>query len=108
MKNRNDLKKACVILLLVSPIYSLAEPQAANVKNSSTISEAKVIVAEDSTKSNKQWDANKVDGSSSASKLVAKRSHSVSKQDESGLAIFLGIIVIAVILFFLNPFGEKN
>lgn len=89
-------------------LFYLIGPLAADVNNSSTISEAKVIVAENSTQSNKQWNSYKVDGSSSASKLVAKRSHSVSKQDETGLAVFLGIIVIAVIVFFLNPFGEKK
>jgi hypothetical protein len=108
MKNRNDLKKIGAILLLANPIFSLAEPPAENINNAATLSEAKTIVAEDSSKLDKQWDAYKVDGSSSASKLVAKRSHSVSEQDETGLAIFLGIIVIGVIVFFLNPFSEKN
>jgi len=108
MKNGNSLRNTCAILLMSGLLFHLIEPQAADVKNSSTISEAKIIVAEDSTKPNKQWDSYKVDGSSSASKLVAKRSHSVSKQDETGLAIFLGIIVIGVIVFFLNPFGEKK
>jgi len=107
MKNGNGLKEIGVILLLASSLLGL-QPQAANVKNSLSVSEEKILVAEDSTKSNEQWDSYKVDGSSSASKLVAKRSHSVSEQDETGLAIFLGVIAIGIILFFLNPFGEKR
>ncbi len=49
-----------------------------------------------------------VDGTSSASKLRARRSHSVSGQDEAGLTIFLGIIVIAVIVVLLKPFSETK
>jgi len=47
-----------------------------------------------------------IDASSSASMLVAKRSHSVSEQDQTGLAVFLGIIVIGVIIFFIT--GRKT
>jgi hypothetical protein len=107
MKNGNGLKKIGVALLITGPLFGL-QPQAANVKNSLSVTEEKIIAAEDSTKPNEQWDSYKVDGSSSASKLVAKRSHSVSEQDETGLAIFLGVIAIGIILFFLNPFGEKR
>lgn len=108
MKSGNSLKKAGKALLIAIPLLILVQTQVAHAQNSSALSEAKIIVAENSTTPDKQWDSYKVDGNSSASKLVAKRSHSVSEQDETGLAIFLGIIVIGVIVFFLNPFGEKK
>ncbi len=41
-----------------------------------------------------------IDGSSSASKLRAQRSHSVNQADEIGLSVFFGVIVIGVIVFF--------
>jgi hypothetical protein len=49
-----------------------------------------------------------VDGRTSASVLAAKRSHSVSKQDENGLAIFSGIFVICLIVFFTRELSKKK
>jgi hypothetical protein len=49
-----------------------------------------------------------VDGRTSASVLAAKRSHSVSKQDENGLAIFSGVFVIGLIVFFTQAFWKKH
>lgn len=51
---------------------------------------------------------NSVDGTTSASKLRARKSHSVSKSDEMGLTIFFGLIVLCVIAFFLKPFSERK
>ena len=51
---------------------------------------------------------NEVDGTTSASQLRAKRSHSASKENESKLTIFLGLFVIAVILFFAYEFSNKK
>ena len=48
-----------------------------------------------------------VDGRTSASVLAAKRSHQVAKEDEIGLAVFSGLIVIAVIGFFSQKLFEK-
>ncbi len=114
MKNGNGIKRISAILLIVSPILGLIEPLAANLKNTSTISEAQIIATEDSPRPNRQKQKQpekysyRADGTTSASKLVAKRSHSVSKNDETGLSIFLGVIVIGVIVFFLKPFGDKK
>jgi hypothetical protein len=116
MKNGNSLKKLMVTLVITNMLFSLiGQCQAANIINSTaTSSEAKIMVAKDSSQLNmrKQSSSPKssyeMDGSTSASKLVAKRSHGVSKHDETGLAIFLGVIVIGVIVFFLKPFSKKK
>ncbi|WP_132324840.1 MULTISPECIES: hypothetical protein [Methylomonas] len=41
-----------------------------------------------------------VDGRTSASVLAAKRAHSVDRQDEIGLAVYSGVFVIGLIVFF--------
>lgn len=43
-----------------------------------------------------------VDGRTSASVLAAKRSHSVSKNDETILAVFSGILAIGLIFFLVH------
>jgi len=51
---------------------------------------------------------NEVDGTTSASQLRAKRSHSASKENESKLTVFLGLFAIAIILFFIYEFTNKK
>jgi len=45
-----------------------------------------------------------IDGKTGASKLRAKKSHSVSKQDETKLIVFLGLFAMAIIVFFIKFF----
>lgn len=49
-----------------------------------------------------------VDGRTSASVIAAKRSHTVSERDETGLAIYSGVFVIALILFFANQLQKPK
>lgn len=49
-----------------------------------------------------------VDGRTSASVLSAKRSHSVKKEDEVGLAVFSGLIVIGAIGFFSSLWLDRK
>lgn len=49
-----------------------------------------------------------VDGRTSASVLSAKRSHEVPKEQETGLAIYSGLMVIAIIGFFSTKLFEKK
>ncbi len=49
-----------------------------------------------------------VDGRTSASVLAAQRSHSVGAKDKMGLAIYSGIFVIGLIVFFVQLLNEKN
>lgn len=48
------------------------------------------------------------DGRTSASVLVAKRSHTVAKEDETGLAIYSGLFVVGLIVFFAGFFNPKR
>lgn len=49
-----------------------------------------------------------VDGRTSASVLAAKRSHEVAKEDETGLAVYSGLFVIAIIGFFSAKLFDKK
>lgn len=91
----------CTALLVSSSLVSALESQTSEQKPLKKNSTHSVIEA-------KQVDKKLVDGTTSASKLRAKRSHSVSKQDENGLTIFFGLIVLSVIGFFMKPFSERK
>ncbi|GEM_PF-2730052 len=49
-----------------------------------------------------------IDGKTGASKLRAKKSHSVSKQDETKLTVFLGLFAMAIIVFFVKFFTNRK
>jgi hypothetical protein len=49
-----------------------------------------------------------IDGTTSASKLRAIRSHSGAKENETKLTVFLGLFAIAIIVFFLRVLGNKK
>ena len=104
MKNHNFLK---VITLTASLLVMMASFSVGNAANNaaSEKTEANSSKPEDSAKYTPKT-GYEIDASSSASMLVAKRSHSVSEQDQTGLAVFLGIIVIGVIIFFIT--GRKT
>ena len=48
-----------------------------------------------------------VDGRTSASVIAAKRSHTISKQDEMGWTVFSGIFVIGAIVFLAGAKPKK-
>ena len=93
-----------VILLITSPLVSAIESQAVNAKNTATTSGAIVVASEQSYNPDNSKKTGSIDGTTSASKLSAQRSHYVSKHDETGLSIFLGLIILCLIGFFLKPF----
>ncbi len=49
-----------------------------------------------------------VDGRTSASVLAAKRAHTPSARDETGLAVYSGIFVIGLIIFFAQLLNAKK
>lgn len=51
---------------------------------------------------------NEIDGATSASQLRAKKSHAGAKQNETKLTIFLGLFVIALIVFFVDVLTKKK
>ena len=48
-----------------------------------------------------------IDGRTSASVLAAKRSHTVSDQDQTLLSAFSGLLVIGVVVFFIQTLNRK-
>ncbi|WP_445370235.1 hypothetical protein ACH518_11885 [Methylomonas sp. HW2-6] len=49
-----------------------------------------------------------VDGRTSASVLAAKRAHTQSAGDETGLAVYSGIFIIGLIMFFAQLLNAKK
>lgn len=97
MKLFGSLKHGLAILLICTPLFAAGQAAPEN----DTGSQRKSLHGS-ALKS-----AYAVDGRTSASVLAAKRSHNVSEQDEYGLAIFSGLMVIGVIVFF-TQFLSRN
>ena len=101
------------LFIAFSPCIA-AEAQQTDAKNTPASPVAKIKMENDDNKPGQtvkeysETPGYDIDGSTSASKLAAQRSHSVSKSDETGLAIFLGVIVIGLIVFFLKPFSDNK
>lgn len=102
MKNKG-LKSFLAILLLVYPLMGSAE----SVDRSSN-SEPKESMHSAASPDKTPKSGYQVDGRTSASVLAAKRSHSVSKQDETGLAVFSGLMAIGLIVFVTKIFMESK
>ena len=49
-----------------------------------------------------------IDGRTTASVIVAKRSHAVSDRDQIGLAVFSEVFAIGLIAFFAQIMNEKK
>jgi hypothetical protein len=64
--------------------------------------------AAQSSASSNRYAGYEVDGRTSASVIAAKRLHTVSERDETGLAIYSGVFVIALILFFANQLQKPK
>lgn len=106
MKNLNFLK----VIVLIASIHAITLPLPIGATDISSPVKMDIASSKDTKEVNTEKYSPKtgyeIDGNSSASKLVAKRSHAVSEQDRTGLTVFLGVIVIGVILFFLT--GRKT
>jgi hypothetical protein len=108
MKKHTTLIILFITLLFASPFSSATETLTEKNTNQPTSSDKIIITYSDNKNPEKPKTNNSIDGSTSASQLRARKSHSVSKDDETGLAIFFGIIILGVIIFFLKPFSEKK
>ena len=106
MKNYKLIKIIILGMLLCSSF--LATAQAVTNPPSKAMSQISVGETGNQAKRSASYSGYEVDGRTSASVLAAKRSHSVSKQDENGLAIFSGIFVICLIVFFTQVFWKKH
>ena|GEM_PF-1882567 len=114
MKYKQLYKSSTAIVLISLPLLaatqavadpSLKSPSASEPK---TLSRDKGVTPGAITRRSASYTGYQVDGRTSASVLAAKRSHTVSKQDQNGLAIFSGIFVICLIVFFTRTFAKKK
>lgn len=95
----------CFFTILMTSSSVLSENELQKDVGNSSINQKMNVVILANRNNKRKVD---IDGISAASKLRAKKSHSVSKQDEMGLTIFFGLIVLSVIAFFLKPFSERK
>ena len=89
-----------LLLTMTSPLVLAEKPLSLKVKS----------VAKNQASIEKTYNKDKqsIDGTTSASKLRAKRSHSAAKENETKLTVFLGLFAIAIIVFFLRLLGAKK
>ncbi len=107
MKLTSSLKNALAILLLSHALAGLAQPGNTDPVNTTAASETKPDAAKSSPGSDK-YAGYSVDGRTSASVLAAKRSHTVSDEDERGLAVYSGLIVIGLIVFVVYALTKRK
>ncbi|NOQ76366.1 MAG: hypothetical protein GQ475_00965 [Methylococcaceae bacterium] len=99
------MKKYTVCLSLIALLLVVVSPSSIAVDSRkvgiSRLVKSEVIEADGINE-------NSIDGTTSASKLRAIKSHSVSDQDETKLTVFLGLFAIAIIVFFINFFRDNK
>lgn len=105
MKLSNRLKSILAILLIS---HSLADSAQAAPASASESASKNAAISNKAEKRSESYSGYTVDGRTSASVLTAKRSHAVSNQDETGLAIYSGLIVIGLIVFFVHALSQKK
>jgi len=96
-------------LLLISLLTLFSSTLNANneEKSISSTSTNKITIVE-RDQQNKKGEISSVDGTTSASQLRAKKSHSVSSTNETILSVSLGVLCIGIIVFLLKILGKNN
>ncbi len=107
MKLTSDIKSVLAVLLISYSLTGLAQPGNADSASTTAASETKSETAKNSGGSDK-YAGYSVDGRTSASVIAAKRSHAVSDEDERGLAVYSGLIVIGLIVFFVYALTKRK
>ncbi len=97
------IKRYAVLMLLLSAVSNPLTAGEMRIEKTNTAtmrmqSNAKAYKAE----------AAAVDGVTSPSKLRAIRSHSAAAENETKLTVFLGLLVIAIVVFFAIKFGDRK
>lgn len=96
-------------LLLISLLTIFSSTLNANeAKSTSSASTNKITVVEERDQQNNKGKISSVDGTTSASQLRAKKSHSVSSKNETILSVSLGVLCIGIIVFLLKILGKNN
>jgi hypothetical protein len=94
------VKTLLLVLLIILAMKVITQPVAANPNNPNTPSTQAVSKAKPNEPVDTKYLGYSVDGRTSASVLAAQRSHTVAGKDERNFAIFTGIVVILMIIFF--------
>ncbi len=103
------MKKLTVCITALNLLLITASPLAIAEESLQPLS-LKVVPAANS-KAGKSSDFKQkktIDGTTSASKLRAIRSHAGAKENETKLTVFLGLFAIAIIVFFLRVLGSRK
>ena len=90
MKSCRTLRYCCITVLTLLPLLSAHAKPA------------------DADKSSDKYAGYRTDGRATASVLAAKRSHAVSKEDETGLALFSGLIAIGALAFAIDLLTKRD
>jgi hypothetical protein len=110
MKTFNLIKYITAAMLICLPLLATAQPgyNPTLTSSSKTISQNSQAGTAKNARRSTSYSGYEVDGRTSASVLAAKRSHEVSKRDANGLAIFSGVFVICLIVFFTQALSKKK
>jgi hypothetical protein len=95
--------KVKILLLVVSIILTMCpitQPATANPGNTNPSAAQTKTKAKSNEQADTKYLGYSVDGRTSASVLAAQRSHTVAAKDERNFAIFTGIVVVFIIVFF--------
>lgn len=93
-----------ILHLLLIPVFAVITTcaYAKNIKDASAIHQVSKnqIKSKNAESEDVKYAAYLIDGTASASKLAAQRSHTVAGKDERNFSIFTGITVILMVYFF--------
>lgn len=108
------LKTVLASLLIAYSLAGFAQPDATEPDKTHSTSKRHPIAGENRSdtsnqaKHSKPYSGYSVDGRTSASVIAAKRSHTVATEDERGLAIYSGLIVTGLIVFFVHALSKRK
>lgn len=108
MKNSKHLNRLCRLVLLIGPFMLALQTHSAYAENSHTNPPSAASKTRPKDQRDSKYTGYEVDGRTSASVLTAKRSHSVAREDEVGLAVYSGVFVIGLIIFFAQQLNRKK
>jgi hypothetical protein len=97
MNMTRTLVLAAILAFPGFALYAAANPSKTDVATAKHAAKAKTAGNESG-----KYEGYAVDGSASASKLAAQRSHTVAGREERNFAIFTGITVIFIIYFIIR------
>lgn len=108
MRTSKHLNRLCRLVLLIGPFLLALPANSAYAENTHTNPPSAASKTRLKEQRDSKYTGYEVDGRTSASVLTAKRSHSVARQDKVGLAVYSGVFVIGLIIFFAQQLNRKK